>query len=205
MTARELHREFGDIDVYLFDQLQRGRIERGMRILDAGCGTGRNLSYMMNVGFDVWGVDQDAGAIEKLRARASEIAPTLPGERFQVAAVERMPFADSQFDFVISSAVLHFAGDERQWRAMVDEMWRVLAPGGTLFARLASTVGHETRVRPLGNRRFVMPDGETRFLVDDEYLIAATAALGGSLADPIKTTVVHAMRSMSTWVVARNA
>lgn len=203
VSNRDIHREFGDIDIYLFDQLQRGRIARTMRILDAGCGGGRNLTYLLQAGFDVWGVDRDATTIEALRARASEIAPASTADRFHVAPVERMPFADGRFDFVISSAVLHFARSEEQWWAMVREMWRVLAPGGVLFARLASTVGHESRVRPLGDRRFIMPDGEERFLVDDDYLIAATASLGGALADPIKTTVVHAMRSMTTWVATK--
>jgi tellurite methyltransferase len=155
MTERELHREFGDIDIYLFDQLQRGRIIRGMRILDAGCGAGRNLIYLIKAGFDVWAVDQDPVAIETLRSRLSPQAPHFLAERFHAASVEQLPFADGQFDFLISSAVLHFARDEEHWAAMVNDMWRVLAPGGTLFARLASTVGHESRVKALGGRRYI--------------------------------------------------
>jgi ubiquinone/menaquinone biosynthesis C-methylase UbiE len=58
-----------------------------------------------------------------------------------------MSFEDETFDVVISSAVLHFASDEEQWDAMLREMWRVLKRGGILFARLATDVGHETRVR----------------------------------------------------------
>jgi ubiquinone/menaquinone biosynthesis C-methylase UbiE len=114
-----------------------------------------------------------------------------------------MSFADASFDVVISSAVLHFAVDERQWHAMMREMWRVLAPGGLFFARLATTVGHESQVRPLGNRRFIMPDGDERFLVDESFILASMNDLGGTLVDPIKTSVVHGKRSMMTWVMRR--
>ena len=85
-----------------------------------------------------------------------------------------MSFADASFDVVIISAVLHFAADEAQWEAIVREMFRVLRPGGLFFARLATDIGHETRVKPLGGRRYIMPDGDERFLVDEAYVMAAT-------------------------------
>ncbi len=45
-----LQERFGGIDIYLFDQLMKGRIVPGMRVLDAGCGTGRNLAYLLQSG-----------------------------------------------------------------------------------------------------------------------------------------------------------
>jgi len=60
--SEDLRREFGDIDIYLFDQLHRGRIAEGMKVLDAGCGAGRNLVYLQRRGFDVWGTDGDEHA-----------------------------------------------------------------------------------------------------------------------------------------------
>ena len=75
-------------------------------------------------------------------------------------------------DVVIASAVLHFARDEAQWHAMVSGAWRVLAPGGMLFCRLASSIGMEDRVQPLGGRRFRLPDGSDRFLVDEAMLVS---------------------------------
>jgi tellurite methyltransferase len=202
--AARLREQFGDIDVYLFDQLLRGRIAQGMKVLDAGCGAGRNLVFLLRAGFEVWGVDESAEAITRVRQVAATIAPGLEADRFRVERVEAMSLEDCSMDVVISSAVLHFARDERHWRAMVHEMWRVLAPGGILFARLATTVG-QTRLLALGGGRYVMPDGDTRFLVDHEQLIDVTTALGGSLLDPIKSTVVHDQRSMGTWVVRKNA
>jgi hypothetical protein len=86
---------------------------------------------------------------------------------------------------------------------MVDEMWRVLAPGGLLWARLASNIGIEGGVVPLGSGRFSLPDGTDRFLVDEETLLAEIGRLGGTLVDPIKTTNVQGMRCMTTWVVRK--
>src|SRR5262249_49220974 len=103
MTLRD---EFGDIDVYLFDQLLRGRIARGMRILDAGCGAGRNLVYMLRNGFDVWGVDEDPTAIARVTELASRLAPALAPGRFRAESVEAMSFDAESMDVVISSAVM---------------------------------------------------------------------------------------------------
>lgn len=202
--AARLREQFGDIDVYLFDQLLRGRISEGMKVLDAGCGAGRNLVYLMRAGIDVWAVDESADAISRVRQLAARIAPRLSADRFRVERIEAMSFGDGSMDVVISSAVLHFARDEQHWRAMVQEMWRALAPGGMMFARLATTVG-QTRLESLGNGRYMMPDGDIRFLVDHERLIDVTRALGGSLLDPLKSTVVHDQRSMGTWVVRKSA
>ena len=200
--ADRLREQFGEIDVYLFDQLLRGGIAEGMKVLDAGCGGGRNLVFLMREGFDVWGVDESAESIARMRELAARLAPRLTADRFRVEPVESMSHGDASMDVVISSAVLHFARDDAHWLAMVREMWRVLTPGGTLFARLATSVG-QTALRPLGGRRFVMPDGQTRYLVDHELLIDVTERLGGTLIDPIKSTVVHARRSMGTWVVRK--
>jgi SAM-dependent methyltransferase len=197
--AMILREQFGDIDIYLFDQILRERIRPGMSILDAGCGGGRNLVYFLRSGYDVHAVDASREAILAVRDLAARWAPSLPAESFRVEAVESMSFVNQSFDVVISSAVLHFCRDETQFQAMLREMWRVLRPGGFFFARLASSIGIETRIRPLGNRRYRLPDGSDRFLVDEEMLLSLTADLGGTLADPIKTTNVQNLRCMTTW------
>ncbi|CAN5785612.1 hypothetical protein BH18ACI4_BH18ACI4_21170 [soil metagenome] len=201
---------FGSIDIYLFDQLLKGRFIPGMRILDAGCGSGRNLVYFLRSGYDVCGIDESEDSIAQTRRLASALAQRsssvflrLPADSFRVEPIERMSFADSNFDVVLSSAVLHFAGDEQKWYAMVNEMWRVLKPGGFLFARLASTIGIEDKVQPIEGRRYHLPDGSDRFLVDEAMLMAATETLGGEFLEPIKTVVVQNMRAMTTWVLRK--
>jgi SAM-dependent methyltransferase len=202
MTALRLQDEFGNIDIYVFDQLLRGRIAPGMRVLDAGCGGGRNLVYLLRNGFDVSGNDADANAIAQVRALAGTIAPGRQHD-FRVEPIERTSFADASFDVVMASAVLHFARDAEHFEAMLGQMWRVLKPGGLFFARLASTIGIEADIVALGNSRFRLPDGSDRFLVDAAAIETWNSTLGGTLLDPIKTTLVHQQRSMTTWVARK--
>jgi tellurite methyltransferase len=197
-----LQDEFGHIDIYVFDQLLRGRIAPGMRVFDAGCGGGRNLVYLLRGGYDVAGNDADAGAIAEVRTLAETLSPGRVHD-FRVEPIERTSFADVSFDVVIASAVLHFARDAAHFETMLRQMWRVLKPGGTFFARLASTIGIEKDVVSLGNGRYRLPDGSDRFLVDAAAIESWTAALGATLLDPIKTTVVHDQRSMTTWVAKK--
>ena len=200
---QDLDTEFGRIDVYLFDQLLRGNISRGARILDAGCGSGRNLVYLMRSGYEVFGVDSDRRAIDDVRKLAANLSPQLPETHFRVEAIEAMTIPDRSVDVVLCSAVLHFARDDDHFWAMVNAMWNVLADGGLFFSRLASTIGMEDRCRRVEGRRFVSPDGVERYLVDEAILLDATVKLGGQLADPLKTTVVQDQRCMTTWVVRK--
>ena len=203
MDAVDLAEMFGQIDIYLFDQLLRKRIVPGMRILDAGCGFGRNLVFLLRAGYDVSACDGDEDAMAEVRELAARLAPALPQSNFRVEPVEQLSFAPATFDVVISSAVLHFARDQVQFDAMLRSMWNMLRPGAMLFARLASTIGIEDGLKPLGGRRFVLPDSTQRFLVDEAMLTGAAQLLGGDLLDPLKTTVVQDQRSMTTWVLRK--
>ena len=199
----DLQEWFGGIDIYLFDQLLKGRLVPGMRVLDAGCGSGRNLVYLLKSGYQVFAVDESEQAIAHVRQLASGLAPHLPPDNFRSGSVETIGFKESEFDVVLSSAVLHFARDDDHWMAMVEEMWRVLRQGGIFFARLASTIGIEDQVRLLEGRRYRLPDGSDRFLVDAEMLHRISSELSGEFLEPIKTTVVENMRAMTTWVLRK--
>ena len=194
---------FGQMDIYLFDQIQRGRIHPGQRIFDAGCGGGRNIEFFLREGYPVAAVDAELRAIAALRELSSRLAPALPETNFRAERLESSSFEDGIADVVISSAVLHFASDETEFEAMLRGSWRLLAADGLFFCRLASNIGLEQQCRPLGGRRFALPDGSERFLVDEKMLIDWTAALGATLLDPIKTTVVQESRSMTTWVMRK--
>jgi tellurite methyltransferase len=228
-----LQDQFGNIDIYVFDQLLRGNIASasaaagrygetstklaadtrgseagpGVRVFDAGCGGGRNLVYLLRNGFEVCGNDLDPGAVAQVRALAAAIAPDARPD-FRVEPIEQTSFPDAHADVVMASAVLHFARDPRHFEAMLREMWRVLRPGGLFFARLASSIGIENLIRPIGpsasgGGRYRLPDGSDRYLVDAAAIEEWTGRLGGVLIDPIKTTVVDRQRSMTTWVARR--
>jgi SAM-dependent methyltransferase len=201
-----LEAEFGQIDIYLFDQLLRGRIRSTDRVVDVGCGFGRNLVHLMRAGCEVFGIDSDPDAIAGVRTLAARLAPSLPTENFRVEPIEQTSLPAGLGTVVISSAVLHFARDDEAFEAMLGGSWRLLAPGGMFFCRLASTIGIESSVRRLAAeaRRYRLPDGTERYLVDERLLVESTARLGGQLLDPLKTTVVQHQRAMTTWVVRKD-
>ena len=200
-----LRENFGDIDIYLFDQIQKGRFSPWMKILDAGCGGGRNIVWLMRNGLDVFAIDRDEDAIGVVRQLAKRLAPELSLENFQMASLESIPFPDEMFDWVLCNAVLHFANDRGQFDRMLAEQWRVLKPGGMFFARLASSIGIEKLLVPPSNGRFLMPDGSERFIVDEQILRHATATVGGRFIEPIKTTNVENLRCMTTWVLVKDS
>ena len=198
----ELPVTFGDIDIYLFDQLMRGRFDRRSRVLDAGCGDGRNLVYLLRRGFSCFAIDRDPAAIEHVRAVARQLAPGLPPQNFRAGELDELPWDDGSMDAVVCSAVLHFASDLAHFDRMTDQLWRVLAPDGMLFARLASNIGIESAVGAAG-RRVRLPDGSERFVVDESILLERTQRFHGELLDPIKTTNVQQRRCMTTWCVRK--
>ena len=202
-TSAALRETFGEIDIYVFDQLLKGRFDSAGTVLDAGCGEGRNLHYLLARGLDCYGIDRVPEAIADIRALAARLAPSLPSGNFVTGEIDALPWPDRKFDAVICSAVLHFARDEAHFDRMVVEMWRVLARGGVFFARLASTIGIESLVGDVAGRCARVPDGSERFLVDEAMLMARTTRLGGHLLDALKTTVVQQQRAMTTWVLRK--
>lgn len=204
-SVADLQSWLGDIDIYLVDQLMKGRIAPGARVLDAGCGGGRNLVFLMQAGYEVHGVDEDPAAIDLVRRIARRTAPELPADNFRVESLEKSSLPEKHFDVVICNAVLHFARDRQQFLAMLFGAWKPLKPGGLFFARLATRIGIEHLVQPLQDGRFLSPDNSRLYLADFDELLTLTQELKGELVDPIKTTNVHNRRCMTTWVLTRHA
>ena len=197
----KVQEQFGPIDIYVFDQILRGNIGTGMRVLDAGCGYGRNLVHLLREGCEVFALDQNAEGVEHVRQLSASLDTGLPAENFRAGVIEDLPFADEFADVVLCSSVLHFARDDRHFRAMLAELWRVLKPGGMLFCRLGSRIGMDfQRVR--GNVYFI-PDGSEWFLVDQQMLLQLTEEMNAVLVDPLKTTIVQDYRCMTTWVLRK--
>jgi SAM-dependent methyltransferase len=193
--------QFGQIDIYVFDQILRGNIAPGMRVLDAGCGYGRNLVHLLREGCEVFALDQDAEGVDHVRKLSASLGTGLPPENFRVGPIERMPFADGFADVVLCSSVLHFARDDEHFQSMLAELWRVLRPGGMLFCRLGSRIGMD--FERVGGNRFIVGDGSKWYLVDEEMLMDLAEEMNAVLVDPLKTTIVQDYRCMTTWVLRK--
>ena len=76
--------QFGQIDIYVFDQILRGNIASGMRVLDAGCGYGRNLVHLLREGCEIFALDADTDGVEHVRQLSASLRTGLPAENFQV-------------------------------------------------------------------------------------------------------------------------
>jgi ubiquinone/menaquinone biosynthesis C-methylase UbiE len=188
----------GDTDIYLLDQVMKGRYGSKDLILDAGCGYGRNLHWFLQNNGNIYGVDQNEAAISTLK----NLHPSL-AERFQQAPVEKLPFGDDTFHHVISSAVLHFARDTQHFRDMIAEMTRVLKPGGSLFIRMTSDIGIEDKVHEIADGVYTIPDGSQRFLLTRHLLADTLQTYKLSFLEPLKTVNVNDIRCMSTLVFAK--
>ena len=198
MTLQE---QFGQVDIYVFDQILRGNLSTDMRLLDAGCGYGRNLVHLLREGCEVFALDSDGEAIAHVRALATQLAPQLPVTNFVQASIEALPFDPGFFDAVVCNSVLHFSHDEAQFLTMLEELWRVLRPGGLFFCRLGSRIGMD--FEPVRENVFRIGDGSEWFLVDESTLLDVTEQLNATLVDPLKTTIVQDYRCMTTWVLRK--
>jgi SAM-dependent methyltransferase len=199
--ALSVQEQFGQIDIYVFDQILRGNIAKGMRVLDAGCGYGRNLVHLLREGCEVFAVDANPEGVEHVRKLSESLRTGLPAENFRVAQLEKLPFEDDFADVVLCNSVLHFAEDDDHFNAMLSELWRVLRPGGLLFIRLGSRIGMD--FEHVEDNRFLIGDGSVWFLVDEEMLLDYAEQMNAVLVDPLKTTIVQDHRCMTTWVLRK--
>jgi ubiquinone/menaquinone biosynthesis C-methylase UbiE len=196
---------FGAMDMYVLDQLRKGNIHTEMRILDAGCGHGRNIHFFLKAGADVWAFDHNEAYVDEQRLHARHFQPDASPQKILHADGAHIPFEDAQFDLVISSAVLHFAQNDEHFEKMLDELVRVLAPGGLLLMRFAMKPATEVVLEALGNNHFLHP-GDTIFYLPPYTMKTFKTKLeekGLELVEQPKLTQVHMLRAMSTWVARK--
>ena len=177
-----------ETDIYLVDQLFKGRIIPGQSVLDVGCGSGRNLIALGKMGCELYGVDINPDAI----AHCSMVLNSFQTDHFFVGDVCDSPFKNEFFDVVICNALFHFATDLEQFQAWSNQAWRKLKPGGIFFARLSTRIG-----LPDAN-----PPGFT-FLATEQDLVDCEKRWNGDRLDPLKTTLVESARTMTTWVLQK--
>ena len=199
MDANAPNAELAGMDIYLLDQVLKERFTPGSKVLDAGCGGGRNLAWFARNGFEVHAVDNSPRAIEKLRAD-----DLVPADRTHLAEITELPFADEFFDSVLGIAIFHLLPDRASFERGLREVWRVLKPGGLMVARLATDLSMEKFAEPLADGRHRMPGTNWDILLTSlDELLGWTEKLGAELLEPIKTVNVQNQRAMATWVMRK--
>ncbi len=205
MDVSSLNKLLGNIDIYLLDQVLKGRFQKDMKILDAGCGEGRNTVYFLKEDYQIFGVDQNPVAVQMARIQAQTIRPAYDIHRFQTAPVEDMPFHHGAFDAVVSSAVLHFAKNTQHFHLMLAEMIRVLKPGGILFIRMVTGFGGIVEgSRAVGDGVYLLPDGSERFVLTAELLKEIQENHHLHHLEVPKSVLVHGQRAMGVFVMQKS-
>lgn len=193
--------QLGNMDIYLIDQLIKGRISKEDKILDAGYGKGRNLEYFVRNDYNIYGIDHNPDYLAFILDQISRWNPSYPRENFITGSIDSMPYQSESFDVVFSVAVLHFAKSHQQFRSMLDELLRVLKKGGFLLFRMTSW--HTFDLSPKTESGMItIADGE-RYMLDIEDIRNLVTEKGYRLADPIKTTNVEGHRTMTTIVIQK--
>jgi SAM-dependent methyltransferase len=195
----QLFNLIGQTDIYLLDQIMKGRYQSDEKILDAGCGSGRNMKWFLQNDFDVYGIDTSEAAIMNLKKLNANFAY----DHLLIAALEKIPFDNNFFDHIICSAVLHFAKSVTHFKEMFSELLRVLKPGGTLFIRMTSDIGLEKQVELLSDGNYKIPDGSMRFLLTKPLLEEIKNEFQFSFLEPLKTVNVNDIRCMSTLMLQK--
>ncbi len=198
MNIKELKSEIEGIDIYLLDQILKERYQQNDVILDAGCGSGRNLKWFYDNKFTVYGVDSLESRIEEVKEKYTE-----QHSNFSVQNLDQLQFENQFFDHVICSAVLHFAQNTQQFKRMVAELYRVLKPGGSLFIRMTSNFGIEDKVQSISDGVYYLPDTTNRFLLTSDLVAYLKETFSFTYLEPLKTVNVNNMRCMSTLVLKK--
>lgn len=205
MQINELNKLLGNIDIYLLDQILKGRFSKDMKILDAGCGEGRNVVYLINAGYQVYGIDQEKLAVQYARFLATSLVNSYDSHRFQVASLEEIPFHKEAFDAIICSAVLHFSQHEDHFWEMMHELLRVLKPNGILWFRMTTAFGGILeQSEALGGGKYLLPDGSDRFLLTQAH-VDKLLKLGLEFIEAPKSVLVHNKRTMGVFVMRKTA
>jgi ubiquinone/menaquinone biosynthesis C-methylase UbiE len=194
-----IQEQLGDTDIYLIDQILKNRYNYQDKILDAGCGNGRNLHWFLRNEFEVYGIDSN----EKFISSLMVAYPNLIADRFLVSLIEKTLFPDSYFDHIICNAVLHFADSTLHFKKMLHEIVRILKTGGSLFIRMTSDIGIENKIKLVGDGVYFIPDGSKRFLLTRQLLKECMLEFNLSFAEQLKTVNVDDIRCMTTLVLQK--
>jgi SAM-dependent methyltransferase len=117
---------FNNLNIYPIKYAEIA-IQKGDKILEAGCGAGRVYFHYKNYGFDIKGIEYSKNAVENILKKDSE-AEVIEG------SITDLPYDDNSFDKILAFGLYHNIEDENELQKSFDETHRVLTIGGRLVA-----------------------------------------------------------------------
>ena len=193
-----INKLIGNTDIYLLDQILKSRYKQNEKILDVGCGKGRNIHWFYSNGFDIYGIDRNKETIDFVKNKYVNLSSNLI-----VSEVKKLPFKEDYFHHIICNAVLHFAENSAHFSAMFSEMIRVLKNNGTLFIRMTSNIGIENKIELISEGVYLLPDSTHRFLLTKALLKKLMTKHKLTFLEPLKTVNVNDLRCMTTLVLQK--
>ncbi len=100
--------------------------KKNLKILDAGCGNGRNLLYLKNLGYDVFGVDSSEFIIKKLKKKYPKLR-----NKFTISKLSELVYPENYFDVILCDAALYYC-DLEEFKKNIFELKRVLKKKGII-------------------------------------------------------------------------
>lgn len=203
LGIRRINRFVGNVDLPLLDLILKGYFDPAMRVLDAGCGEGRNLPYFLNEGMEVHGIDNNPDAIRMVQFVARMAQLKYPTDRFVTGNLTELPYPDGHFQGVLCSRVLHFAESEDVFFAMVKELQRVLATKGLLYIRMATTLGASIPSSEIAPGKLEMPDGKLRFALTSLHWNTIQEEFKLEALEPLRVEYTEGRHSLATLVLTK--
>lgn len=149
------------------------------RLLDIGCGAGRNAVPLARAGWNVYGVDLSLPMVTTARARVAA-AQLTDRARVLLAPMDRLPFASASFDFIVAHGIWNLARSGGEFRRAVDEAARVARPGCALFLFTFSrhTLPPEAEPAPGESFVFTQFSGQPQCFLTEEQIVSEFGARG---------------------------
>ncbi len=198
MDYKDLNKALGNADLLLIDQILKNRFNPELKILDAGCGEGRNMVYFIRNGYEIYGIDQDKVTVSMAKLISKSINRDYPSENIRVSSIEKNPFPENFFDVVFCINVLHFAYDIDHFNNMIKSMVKILKPGGLFYITMESMIGFELKLKEIGQWKFELRNKKIRLLLTHKLIAEIIRTTRLEKNEPIRTIHIEGMVSQSS-------
>ena len=173
------------------DLILKGNVNPSSRVLDIGCGEGRNGIYFIQNGYEYHGWDTDESKISLLEYLSKSIIGAKV--TFEIQDFRRAS-SNETYDLIICSRVLHFAESEEDFYEMWKKLTSLLSSGGIIYLSMDSVI--ETSIgKRLESGKVEFPDGKIRFTLTKELYVEIKK--GFEEIEPLRTLVHHKERAQS--------